>query len=41
VDSSERPWTFYLRYTNTQGNADEHSTWDQSQWLPVTGYFPP
>ena len=31
--------TFYLRYTNTQGNADEQFTWGQSYWLPVAGYF--
>ncbi|MBT8200276.1 MAG: hypothetical protein KJO36_07150 [Acidimicrobiia bacterium] len=28
---------FYLRYTNTQGNADEQFDFGQSSWLPVAG----
>lgn len=30
-------WTFYFRYTNTQGVADETSTWGHSEWMPVGG----
>jgi hypothetical protein len=32
--------TFYFRYTNTQGNADEQFSWEgSSTWLPVSGAF--
>lgn len=31
--------TFYFRYTNTQGNADESFLFGFSNWLPVSGNF--
>ena len=31
--------TFYFRYTNTQGNADDQFIWGSSTWLPVSGAF--
>jgi hypothetical protein len=31
--------TFYLRYTSTQGNADELHTVGASGWLPIAGAF--
>ena len=29
----------YMRYTNTQGNADEQFTWGESPYVPVAGNF--
>ena len=31
--------TFFLRHTNTQGNADEQREWGFFTWLPVAGAF--
>lgn len=33
--------TIYLRYTNTQGNANESYTMGASSWIPVSGNFGP
>ena len=33
--------TWYFRYTNSQGVADETIVWGESQWLPVAGMFGP
>ncbi len=33
--------TFYFRYTNTQGNADETATWGESDWIPIAGIWAP
>ena len=31
--------TFFFRYTNTQGNADDQLTFGAPSWLPVAGHF--
>ena len=32
-------FTFYFRYTNTQGNADSQFVFGSPPWLPVSGVF--
>jgi hypothetical protein len=33
--------TFYFRYSNTQGTADDWFSWGEPSFLPVAGHFGP